>query len=61
MHAGYRARESVLHTLAEQDLWLQRYCAARAAAEPDTDASAGDEDALQQSVASSALVGTGAA
>ena len=56
MHAGYRARESVLHTLAEQDLWLRRYCEAQAAAEPDVDSTAQEEDVQQHSAVGSALV-----
>ena len=56
MRAGYRARESVLHTLAEQDLWLRRYCKAQAAAEPDTGSSAQDEDVPQQTAVGSARV-----
>ena len=34
-YVGYRARESVLHTLAETDQWLQRYCEAALEAEAD--------------------------
>ena len=31
---GYRARESVMHTLYEMNEWLQRFCEQKEAAEP---------------------------
>ena len=34
---GYRARESVMHTLYEMNEWLQRFCEQKEAAEPVTE------------------------
>ncbi|KAK9835947.1 hypothetical protein WJX81_000393 [Elliptochloris bilobata] len=53
---GYRARESVLHVLAEQDQWLRRYCEGQAASDSDAEPSAEEEDVLQQTVAGGAAV-----
>jgi hypothetical protein len=53
--AGYRARESVLHTLAEQDAWLRRHCEAATAIDAEA-APAAEEAAPQQAVAGGAAL-----
>ncbi len=56
---GYRARESVLHTLAEQDAWLRRHCEAAAAVDAEAEPAAEEAPAHEAVAGGAALESPG--